>query len=65
MKREKNALMQDYTWNTITEKERAEEMQGGTQRYLLPQGIHLASDLFSSLDAHVTQGGLCYRVLGI
>ena len=28
-------------------------------------GINQARDLVSSLDAHVTQVGLCYRVLGI
>ena len=28
-------------------------------------GINQARDLVSSLDAYVTQGGLCYRVLGI
>ena len=27
--------------------------------------IRPCRDLVSSLDAHVTQGGLCYRVLGI
>ena len=32
---------------------------------LLPQRINQARGLVSSLDAHVTQGGLCYRVLGI
>ena len=31
---------------------------------LLPQGINQASALVSSLDAHVTWGGLCYRILG-
>ena len=34
MKRGKNALMQYYTWDTITERERVEEMQGGAQKYL-------------------------------
>ena len=29
------------------------------------RGINQARDLVSSLDAHVTQGGLCYRVLQI
>ena len=32
---------------------------------LLPQGINQARDLVSRLDAHVTWGDLCYRVLGI
>ena len=31
----------------------------------LRRDINQARDLVSSLDAHVTQGGLCYRVLGI
>ena len=56
------------------QKRRVEEMQyvGGTQSCskdvrgkLLPRGINQARDVVSSLDAHVTCGGLCYRVLGI
>ena len=31
----------------------------------LPRGINQGRDLAYSLDTHVTQGGICYRVLGI
>ena len=33
----------------------------GESSYL---GINQARELVSNLDVHVTQGGLCYRVLG-
>ena len=75
MKRGKKALIQDYTWDKSTRKEEwrkcnmlvvhkgicSKDVRGK----LLPRGINQARDLVSSLDDHVTWGGLCYRVLGI
>ena len=75
MKRGKKALIQDSTWDKSTRKEEwwkcnmlvvhkgicSKDVRGK----LLPRRTNQARDLVSSLDAHVTWGGLCYGVLGI
>ena len=72
MKEEKNALIQEQTGTRVPEWN-----SGGNViccwyievfriiRVGVPTSGDQARDLVSSLDAHVTQGGLCHRVLGI